>query len=197
MEPQQVFTSYTGGVVDERADFCLACGAPLSDHPSGGRVRRACRACGFVRYRIPAPGVSVLVVDGGRFLLCRRQANEFEGGKWCLPCGYVEYDEDFLTAALREVQEETGLDVEIRSILSVVSNFHAPDVHTVVTVLLARPVAGEARGGDDIELVRWFSAGEPLPELAFEADRHIIRRYFATQLAGAPIEPGRATLPDG
>lgn len=197
MEPRQTFTSYEGGVVAERADFCLACGAPLSDHPSGGRVRRACRACGFIRYRTPAPGVAVLVVDGDRVLICRRTAAVFEGGKWCLPCGYVEYDEDFLTAALREVQEETGLLVEITGILSVVSNFLASDVHTVVAVLLARPVRGEARGGDDIELVRWHTAGEELPEMAFESDRHIIERYFATRIAGAPVDPRLARLPDG
>lgn len=188
MEPQQVFTSYEGGPARERAGFCLACGSPLHDHASGGRVRRACGACGFVRYRAPAPGVSVLVVDGERFLLCRRHERELAGGRWCLPCGYVEFDEDFLAAAAREVEEETGIVVEIRSILSVVSNFITPNVHTVVTVLLAHPVAGEARAGDDIELVRWFSAEDELPEMAFEADPHIIRRYFATRLPGAPVQ---------
>ena len=45
-----------------------------------------------------------------------------------------------LTAAIREVKEETGLDVEIRSILSVVSNFLSPRLHTLAIVLLARAV---------------------------------------------------------
>jgi 8-oxo-dGTP diphosphatase len=193
MRPKQIFRAYDGAEA-EAADFCLACGAELADLDEGGRTRRACSACGFVRYRGPAPGVAVLVVDEERFLLCRRQPNAFEGGKWCLPCGYLEFDEDFLTAALREVEEETGLVVEIAGIISVASNFLAPHVHTVVTVLLARPVDGTAQAGDDIDLVRWFSSGEELPELAFEADRHIIERYFATRLEGAPVDPEYARL---
>jgi ADP-ribose pyrophosphatase YjhB (NUDIX family) len=189
MEPRQAFRAYDhSDAAEEQADFCLACGAPLSDHHAGGRTRRACGACGYIRYRTPAPGVGVLIVDGDRFVLCRRGSSELEAGKWCLPCGYVEYDEDFLTAALREVEEETGLAVEITSIISVSSNFLTPHIHTVVTVLLARPVGGTLRPGDDIDFVRWVAAGEALPEMAFEADAHIIERYFATRLEGAPVD---------
>jgi 8-oxo-dGTP diphosphatase len=130
----------------------------------------------------------VLVVEEDRVLLCRRHRSAFEGGKWCLPCGYVEYEEDYLTAALREVCEETGVIVEITGILSVVSNFLSPAIHTVVTVLLARPLGGELMAGDDIEFVQWLKANEVLPEMAFEADRHIIERYFATRLGGAPVD---------
>jgi ADP-ribose pyrophosphatase YjhB (NUDIX family) len=193
MEPKQIFHAYHGDAA-EAANFCLACGAALTDLDHGGRTRRACNACGFIRYRGPAPGVAVLVVDEERFLLCRRRPDAFEGGKWCLPCGYVEFDEDFLTAALREVQEETGFVVEITGIISVTSNFLAPHVHTVVTVLLGRTVDGAAQPGDDIDLVRWFSRGEELPELAFESDRHIIARYFSTRLQGVPVDPRFARL---
>jgi ADP-ribose pyrophosphatase YjhB (NUDIX family) len=192
MEPKQVFRAYGPADGQEQANFCLACGAALTDLTDGDRTRRFCSSCGFIRYRNPAPAVAVLVIDEDRFLLCRRHSSAFAGGKWCLPCGYVEYDEDFLTAAIREVQEETGLAVEISAILSVASNFLAPNVHTVVTVLLARAIAGEARPGDDIELVRWCSAADELPDMAFEADRHIIARYFATRLTGAPVDAAHA-----
>ena len=187
MEPKQVFRAYEGTEVKPAA-FCLRCGAGLSDREAGGRIRRACDSCGFVHYTGPAAGVAVLVVDGNRVLLCRRRADVLEGGKWCLPCGYVEYDEDYLTAALREVQEETGLAVELQGIISVCSNFLRPDVHTVVTVLVAEPVGGEPTPGDDIELVRWFSPDGALPDMAFEADRHIITRFFASRLEGAPVD---------
>ena len=192
MEPKQVFTAYEATDGAERANFCLVCGSELTDLSDGDRTRRVCRSCGFIRYRNPAPAVAVLVVEEDRFLLCRRHSRAFEGAKWCLPCGYVEYDEDYLTAAIREVQEETGLAVEITGIISVASNFLAPDIHTVVTVLLARPLGGELRAGDDVDLVRWFQANDALPELAFEADRHIIGRYFATRLPGAPIDEAYA-----
>lgn len=189
MNPKQTFKAYGPIDAGEQANFCLACGGVLSDRVEGGRSRRVCESCGYIRFHNPAPAVSVLVVDGDRFLLGRRTADAFEGGRWCLPSGYVEYDEDYLTAALREVHEETGLRVEVTGILSVTSNFLAPQVHTVVTVLLARPLDDELLPGDDIDVVRWFAATDALPEMAFEADRHIIERYFATKLAGAPVDP--------
>ena len=189
MEPKQVFKAYDDSESrDEKADYCLACGSSLTDRLDGGRMRRACRACGFIRYRNPAPAVSVLVVDSERFLPCRRGRTELDPGKWCLPCGYVEYDEDFITAAVREVQEETGLRVEITSILSVASNFLTPHVHTVVTVLLGHLAGREARPGDDIAAPRWFAPAERLPEMAFESDPHLVRRSFTTRLEGAPVE---------
>ena len=192
MDPKQVFRAYEEADADPAA-FCLKCGGELSDREDGGRTRRACASCGFVHYTGPAACVSVLVVDGNRVLLCRRRVDVLEGGRWCLPCGYVEYDEDYLTAAHREVQEETGLAVEIRGIISVCSNFLRPVVHTLVTVLLAQPIGGEPTPGDDIELVHWFPSAGALPDMAFEADRHIIKRFFAGRLEGAPVD-GRHVL---
>lgn len=106
--------------------------------------------------------------------------------------GFIESDEDFLTAAIREVKEETGIDVEIRSILSVVSNFLSPSLHTLAIVLLARAVGGDLCAGDDLDEAAWFPLAGPLPEMAFEADAHICERYYKTQLEGAPVDPAYA-----
>ncbi|MEX0786728.1 MAG: NUDIX hydrolase [Dehalococcoidia bacterium] len=189
MKPQQVFVAYDGVGAPEEANYCLVCGSSLVDSQHGGRMRRGCESCGYIRYRNVAGGVSMLVVEDRRVLLCRRRANVFQGGKWCLPCGYIEYDEDFLTAAMRETEEETGLRVEVVSILSVCSNFLSPDVHTLVAVLLARKTGGEERpGNDEIDALRWCSPDEPLPPMAFASDEHIIARYFATRFEGAPVQ---------
>ena len=189
MKPKQVFRTYeVGGKVPDPRRFCVRCG---EEYPSeAGDVPGAvCRKCGHVHYRNPAPAVSVLVNDNGRVLLCRRRAGRFQGGLWCLPCGYIEYHEDFLTAAVREVKEETGVDVRVKAIVSVCSNFFTPDLHTLVVVLLAEPVGGKlAQGDDENDAVQWFTFADGLPSMAFEADDHIIKRYFATRLAGAPVE---------
>jgi ADP-ribose pyrophosphatase YjhB (NUDIX family) len=133
----------------------------------------------------------VLIERDGQVLLGRRSSS-YGAGQWCLPMGFIEYDEDYLTAAIREVKEETGLAVEIRSILSVVSNFVSPRLHTLAIVLLARVVDGELYAGDDLEAVQWYPLSGPLPEMAFEADAHICERYYRTQLEGAPVDPGYA-----
>jgi ADP-ribose pyrophosphatase YjhB (NUDIX family) len=131
----------------------------------------------------------VVVIHREDQVLLGRRSGKFGKGKWCLPQGYVEFDDDFLTAARREVKEETGLDVEIRSILSVVSNFLSPRLHTLAIILLARVVGGEFCAADDLERLEWFPFSGPLPELAFEADAHIIERYYETSLVGAPVDP--------
>jgi ADP-ribose pyrophosphatase YjhB (NUDIX family) len=97
---------------------------------------------------------------------------------------------DFLTAAIREVKEETGLDVEIRSILNVVSNLLSPRLRTLAITLLAGVVAGELCAGDDLETLEWVPLSGPLPEMAFEADERIIERYQKTKLEERlPVDP--------
>jgi 8-oxo-dGTP diphosphatase len=155
----------------------------------GGQQRPACAKCGFVQFRNPIPGVVVLIERDGQVLLGKR-AGGFGKGRWGLPQGYIEFDEDFLSAAIREVKEETGLDVEIRSIINVVSNLLSPGLHTLAIVLLAAVVAGEPCACDDLETLEWVPLAGPLPEMAFEADEHIIERYRQTKLEwGLPVDP--------
>jgi ADP-ribose pyrophosphatase YjhB (NUDIX family) len=187
MQPEQVFSSYPVRGVSERLRFgwCPRCGRRLGS----GAGERRCANCGFTDYKNPLPGVVVLIEEQDRVLLGRRGPRSFEAGRWCLPGGFIEYAEDFLTAAVREVREETGLRVEILSLLSVVSNFLAEELHTLVVVLLGKVAGGQARAGDDLEELAWFPLQGPLPPMAFQADRHIVERYRATRLAGAPVDP--------
>jgi len=49
-------------------------------------------------------------LDQWKFLLCKRGPDcPDEIGKWCLPCGYIDWDEDGLDGFRREVYEETGI----------------------------------------------------------------------------------------
>jgi 8-oxo-dGTP diphosphatase len=193
MQAKQVFSTYSrqedGDLV--HFEYCPSCGTRLALVEKGGRQRPTCPNCRFVQFRNPSPGVVVLIEKDGQVLLGRRSGS-YGAGQWGLPMGFIEYDEDYLSAAIREVKEETGLDVEIRSILSVVSNFLSPRLHTLAIILLARVVDGELCAGDDLDVVEWFPLAGPLPEMAFEADAHICERTYRTQLEGAPVDPGYA-----
>ena len=193
MQAKQVFSAYSGKEDDDLGLFkyCPFCGTQLTLKEKGGKQRPVCPNCRFVQFRNPFPGAVVLIEKDDQVLLGRRSGS-YGAGKWGLPQGFIEFDEDFMTAAIREVKEETGLDVEIRSIISVVSNFLSPRLHTLAIVLLARVVGGELCAADDLEAVAWFPLAGPLPEMAFEADAHICERYYRTQLGGAPVDPGYA-----
>jgi ADP-ribose pyrophosphatase YjhB (NUDIX family) len=171
--------------------YCPRCGTPCHDVRINGLTRSRCPFCSYVHFVNPAPGVVVVVELDGRVLMCRRGQDIGCGGLWCLPGGHIEFNEDFITAGLREVQEETGLQVEVKSILSVVSNFWDHGHSTFVAVLLASPLHGELRAdGHETTELAWFTADDlPRDEIAFVADEHIIARYFATRDAGATVDP--------
>ena len=197
---KQVFSTHSSVNGDGKLGqykFCPFCGTELAPKEKGGKQRPACPTCGFVHFRNPTPGVVVLIDHEETVLLGKRKGG-FGKGKWGLPQGYIEFGEDFLTAAIREVKEETGLDVEIRSILNVVSNLLSPTLHTLAIVLLAGVVAGEPCAGDDLETLEWVPLAGPLPDMAFEADEWIIERYQQTGPAGGlPVDPAFACQNQG
>lgn len=141
--------------------------------------------------RNPFPGVVVLIEGNGRVLLVRRGPGHWMEGQWCLPGGFIEFGEDFLSAGRREVLEETGLSIQVDSVLSVVSNFLAPRMHTLVIVLHAHPGSGNQniQPGDDADAAEWFLVAGPFPAMAFEADAHILTRYGKTRFEGVPVDP--------
>ena len=108
-------------------------------------------------HRNPAPTVDVAVIDGERILLVKR-SNEPYKNRWVLPGGFVEYDETVENAAAREVLEETGVQIRLESILGVYSDPERdPRGHTLTTVFIGRPVAGEPVGGDDAADAFWVN----------------------------------------
>ena len=68
------------------------------------------QGCGFVFYLHPKLVAITIPVRDGRVLLTRR-AIEPALGLWTFPGGYVDWGEDLVTAAQREMREEVGLDL--------------------------------------------------------------------------------------
>lgn len=185
---EQVYAHYTRAEgTAEGYSYCPLCGSRLVVTECEQWLRPACPSCGFIQHMNPAPTVSVLVVDGDSVLLGRR-GGEPGRGTWSLPSGYVEYEDDFLSTAIREVKEETGLDVELHGILNVMSSFVSPRYHFLGIYLLARVVGGELRPGDDLEAVEWCPLGGPLPGMGFQEDVDVIATYAAGRHAGLPVD---------
>ncbi len=67
-------------------------------------------------YITPKVGSDAAIFDaGGKILLMDRS----DGSGWCLPCGWVEPNEKPVEAVIREVWEETGLEVEVKQLVGV------------------------------------------------------------------------------
>ncbi|RLI28572.1 hypothetical protein DRO58_01875 [Candidatus Bathyarchaeota archaeon] len=113
----------------------------------------------------PIVGVGVLVKRGDRVLLVRRRFDPGRG-KWSIPGGLVELGETVRDAALREVYEETGLNVKLDRLLSVVDYIERSRdgrvrFHYVLVDFLAYVEGSEkVKPSDEFLEVRWVKASE-------------------------------------
>ena len=189
MQIKQVYMSYDRRETPPAGGFryCPFCRAELVLAERGRRQRPACPQCGFVHFQNPAPAVSILIVEGERVLLGQRRTDP-GAGQWAIPSGYVEYEHDFLTTAIREAKEETGLDVAIKAIVNVVSSFLSPRFHFLAIYVVARMVGGELAAGDDLAAVEWFPLSGPLPEMAFQEDVDVLRWLALHRSEGLPVD---------
>ncbi len=148
--------------------------------------------CGAVTWLDPKLAVTVIIEREGRILLGKRAAWTRSPGKWSFPAGFVERGEVVETAAIREVREEVGLDIQLGPLLGVISE---PGETVVLLAYPAVSVTGDPVANDDITDNGWFSPDDRsmLPDLAFEHDAHILRLWQDWRAARAlPQPPGVA-----
>jgi ADP-ribose pyrophosphatase YjhB (NUDIX family) len=106
------------------------------------------------------PCVGAIITGGGRILLIRR-GHEPEAGRWSLPGGRIEAGETDQQALVREVREETGLEVAPGRLIGAVDRPAAGGRVLVIRDYAATVTGGVLRHGDDADDARWFS----MPEL--------------------------------
>ncbi|MGD8414569.1 MAG: NUDIX hydrolase [Candidatus Latescibacterota bacterium] len=148
--------------------YCPRCGGRLEIRVQDGRDRQVCSECGYVFYQNPAPAVGVIIVENNEVLLVQRKFEPRKGG-WTLPAGFVEYDEFVEDCAVRELKEETNLDVELTGLFGAYSAMDDPRVRVVLLLYTGKRTGGELRAGDDAIDAGFFPIDE-LPEpIAFRA----------------------------
>jgi len=119
-------------------------------------------------YCNPALTVDAVILDPLLGVLLIQRGHAPFAGCWALPGGFVDYGESCPTACRREVQEETGLEVEIVRLLDVLSEpDRDPRKHVVSVVYLCRVTGGTLCAGDDATAARWFANIDDV-ELAFD-----------------------------
>lgn len=156
----------------------------MEDRAAYGKLRRACPACGYIHFQDPKVAAVIFIEQDSRVLLVRRAMNP-ERGKWALPAGYIDDGEDPHDAAIREVREETGLDIVITRLVDVQRGPTALGA-SIVIIYTAQVTGGTAQALDDAAAVQWFAASDPLPEFAFESTRQMLAAWIAAKTGNTP-----------
>lgn len=158
--------------------YCPRCGHhPLTDGIPVGDThsRQYCRQCHHIVYDNPRVIAGAIIEHEGQILLCQRGIPPGVG-RWTLPAGFMERGESVEEAAAREVMEETGMQVEIRSPYSI---FSVPPTNEIYLIYCAAPVAWDNPPGPESLRVAWFCIEDiPWEEIFYPAIAQILQRYF-------------------
>lgn len=122
---------------------------------------------------VAAGGVVVRDADGGRteVLVVHRPHR----GDWSLPKGKLERGETPEEAALREVEEETGLICELGERLPTVRYTDHRGRPKVVHYWMMRPVAGELRACAEVDEFRWVDPEDAGSLVSYVTDHDVLR----------------------
>ncbi|TDA40067.1 MAG: NUDIX hydrolase [Candidatus Methanomethylicota archaeon] len=108
----------------------------------------------------PLVGVGVILVKDRQILLVKR-GHEPNKGMWSIPGGLIKLGETAEEAAIREVREETGLEVSIGAVAGVFNVIIKDSdskikYHYVIIDYFGEVVGGMLRPGTDVTDARWF-----------------------------------------
>ena len=140
----------------------------------------------------PIVGVGAVIIRDGRILLARR-GSEPGKNRWSIPGGLVELGETVRSTIVREVKEESSLDVEVHSLIDVVDNL-VPDkkgrlrYHFIILDFFTTLKSGTPRAGSDALDVRWVPfedvAGYDLTKTFrgfFERNKERLKHFDSTK----------------
>ncbi|HTK09232.1 MAG TPA: NUDIX hydrolase [Ktedonobacteraceae bacterium] len=154
--------------------YCPLCATPLTKKWIDHVQRTTCPQCTFIHYPHPKL-VAIAVVHQGDTLLLGKRAIEPKKDLWSFFGGYVEQGEQVEQAAIREVKEETNLDVQLEGLIGIYSEQGEPHVLVVYEAsILNTDIGTLSTPNDEVSELAFFPQNE-LPPLAFPVDHSILR----------------------
>jgi 8-oxo-dGTP diphosphatase len=158
---------------------CSYCGTA---YPPDANWPRVCASCGETTWRNPLPvAVALLPVDTdqGRGLVVIRRDIEPARGQLALPGGFIEYGEEWRTAAARELWEETGLPAHGSDVTLFAVHSTPSGTINVFGLLPPRSAADLPPSAPTEEVTEWLVLTRPQP-LAFSTHTQAMADYFAS-----------------
>lgn len=157
--------------------FCSICGSRLKLRKDDNLE---CTKCDFVNYRNPRPTATALVLYKNKLLLTKRARDPYKGC-WDLPGGFINKGESAEKAAIRELKEETGLDIKIKGILGIYPDQYisgSNSCYTLCIVYIANTKSISLKALDDVIESKWFSKRDIPKHIAFKSNRQAIKDFL-------------------
>lgn len=126
----------------------------------------------IVRPRFRVAVAAMIFDEQGRVLLFKHTYRKFE---WGIPAGSLEHREQPASAVVREVCEETSMQIEVQRLLLAESS---REDHHISLIYLCRILAGEFRESNEICEMQYFALND-LPVAMLSAEKDLIRRVAA------------------
>lgn len=155
--------------------YCQNCGTRVETRIIDGRERAVCPDCGTIYYQQWKVSAGVRVVKDGKLLLVQRGIDPWRG-KWHMPAGYVEVDEEPSLAAEREARVETGLIVRAGNLVDCYLDTQDPRGNVIILLYEAAIIDGSLTLSKETQSVKFFSPHEiqSLPLAGMSSEKEIV-----------------------
>ncbi len=161
-------------------NYCAICGEPLELSSDGEKERPYCETCGRFYYRNPLPAVCAILTRGDELLLVQRAVDPCRG-HWSLPGGFVELGETTEEALIREMREETALEVRGLRLIGVSTQHSLHYGGVMVLGYAVQEWSGEPHPDSDALDIRFYTPDER-PPLPFPAHRELLAIFDETHM---------------
>jgi NADH pyrophosphatase NudC (nudix superfamily) len=161
--------------------FCSWCGAQVT---YTAKWASNCPQCGYAQYQNPKPCCGAIITHGGKILMTQR-AIEPQKGKYDLPGGYMDMDDESMEGCVyRELFEELGLDKEMLGPLQYIGSgispyeWHDSEILTAPFYYHCELLTNKEKitvDQSENSQVRWVEKKDlPMIEFAWEIDKKMI-----------------------
>lgn len=130
--------------------YCLQCTAPLNMQDDTSYV------CdnGHAYWNNPHTGAAVIFIQDRKILVVKRGIEPHKG-LYCFTGGFMQYGEQPHDAAVREIKEETGVDVLSLELIASYTDTYEVNETSCAILFLARDWDGDFIAGDDAVALVW------------------------------------------
>lgn len=155
--------------------YCPNCKTKLQRKPIEKVERFFCPNCDFVFWNNPKPVVSMILIAKNKILMVQRK-NQPLKDYWCLPGGYINYEETPEEALTREVKEEIGHEPQIKKLVGVYQIDNDPRGINI-DIIYAGEFKGEVKLSEEHQNYKFFSSNQLPAKIAYK-HRQAIEDFF-------------------